>query len=118
MSANVNKLLFRNNKTSVNLRIKNEIWEKYALIKGLLNKFDYTVSSGYEEAEVASDIDDKILVKNIYEYFKLHNMKFNSIQIYMKNNINKNLVVVAPTGMGKTEAARSFLRESMENRGL
>lgn len=105
MAANVNKLLFRNNKTSVNLRIKNEIWEKYALIKGLLNKFDYTVSSGYEEAEVASDIDDKILVKNIYEYFKLHNMKFNSIQIYMKNNINKNLVVVAPTGMGKTEAA-------------
>lgn len=85
MSANVNKLLFRNNKTSVNLRIKNEIWEKYALINGLLNKFDYTVSSGYEEAEVASDIDDKILVKNIYEYFKLHNMKFNSIQIYMKN---------------------------------
>lgn len=50
---------------------------------------------------MASDIDDKILVKNIYEYFKLHNMKFNSIQIYMKNNINKNLVVVAPTGMGK-----------------
>ena len=67
MSANVNKLLFRNNKTSVNLRIKNEIWEKYALIKGLLNKFDYTVSSGYEEAAaqgIIAGINAAMYVKN------------------------------------------------------
>ena len=104
-AANVNKILFRNNETSVNKRLDNNVWEKYALVKGLLNKFDYTVSSGYDKAEQVSDIDNKILVNNIYSYFKSHNMQFNSMQLYMKENINKNLVVVAPTGMGKTEAA-------------
>lgn len=103
--ANANNVLFRNNKTSSYLSLENDLWERYALVKGLLNKFDYTVSSGYDEAEVVSDIDDKILIQNIYEYFKLHNMQFNPMQVYMKGNINKNLVVVAPTGMGKTEAA-------------
>lgn len=104
-AANVNKILFRNNETSVNKRLDNDLWEKYALVKGLLNKFDYTVSSGYDKAEQVSDIDNKILVNNIYSYFKSHNMQFNSMQLYMKENINKNVVVVAPTGMGKTEAA-------------
>ena len=53
-AANVNKILFRNNETSVNKRLDNNVWEKYALVKGLLNKFDYTVSSGYDKAEQVS----------------------------------------------------------------
>ena len=44
--SNLGKLLFRNMGTEEKLRISETEWEKYLLIKGLLNKFDYAVSAG------------------------------------------------------------------------
>lgn len=43
--SNQNKLLYRNNSYTPKAVIASDIWEKYLLIKGLLNKFDYTVWS-------------------------------------------------------------------------
>lgn len=73
------------------------------MIKGLLNKFDYTVSAGYENAESAIDLHEKKLVKNIEKF--LNGKELRPAQKFMKMNTDKNLIVIAPTGSGKTEAS-------------
>lgn len=105
---NRNKLLF-SDASDVQLEsisISENIWCKYMLVKGMLNKFDWTVSSGYEEAELGVDIFEKKLCKNIE--MKMQG-SLRPAQEYMKDNFDKNVVVIAPTGSGKTEAALLWL---------
>ena len=72
------------------------------LVKGMLNKFDWTVSAGYENAEIAPDILEKRLCQNIV---KVWGKSFRPAQQFMIENRERNVVMVAPTGSGKTEAA-------------
>lgn len=99
---NRSHLLFENKSTAENLLIPEEKWNKYLLIKGLLNKFDWTASAGYEDAEDEPDLEKKYLKKMIEQRWgeTLH-----PVQKYMKEHAEDNLVIVAPTGSGKTEAA-------------
>lgn len=113
----INKyLLFRNtgsisgSKYIMSCYDKNEYlheWQEFVLIKGLLNKFDYTVSAGYTEAEDCSDFTTKYLKTSIENIFQQHGLR--PVQEYMRDKCDKNLVVVAPTGMGKTEASLLWL---------
>ena len=82
-------------------------WQEFVLIKGLLNKFDYTVSAGYTEAEDCSAFTTKYLKTSIENIFQQHGLR--PVQEYMRDKCDKNLVVVAPTGMGKTEASLLWL---------
>ena len=115
--SSINKyLLFRNtgsisgNKYIMSCYDKNEYlyeWQEFVLIKGLLNKFDYTVSAGYTEAEDCSDFTTKYLKTSIENIFQQHGLR--PVQEYMRDKCDKNLVVVAPTVMGKTEASLLWL---------
>lgn len=105
--SNQSKLLYRNNSYARREPIEPKVWEEYLLIKGLLNKFDYTVSAGYERAEIEPDLREKKLRKNIETY--LQNKELRPAQKFMMEHKNENLVVVAPTGSGKTEAALLWL---------
>lgn len=101
--SNLDDLLFRNNVYTGKYIPDSNAWKEYLLIKGLLNKFDYTVSAGYENAESVIDIHEKKLVKNIEKF--LNGKELRPAQKFMKMNRDKNLIVIAPTGSGKTEAS-------------
>lgn len=101
--SNLDDLLFRNNVYTGKYIPDSNAWKEYLLIKGLLNKFDYTVSAGYENAESAIDLHEKKLVKNIEKF--LNGKELRPAQKFMKMNTDKNLIVIAHTGSGKTEAS-------------
>ena len=73
----------------------------------MLNKFDYTVSAGYENAELACDIREKRLKKEVESFLEGKDLR--PAQQFMKEHMDDSLVVIAPTGSGKTEAALLWL---------
>lgn len=84
-------------------------WVNYALVIGMLNKFDYHASSeNYQktDAEISpADSEGKYICDKIDDYFKLKNYEYRDIQKYASAHSDENIVIVASTGIGKTEAA-------------
>ncbi|MDP4182734.1 MAG: CRISPR-associated helicase Cas3', partial [Bacillota bacterium] len=68
---------------------------EYVKTKGILNRLDYA-ASGYIDVEVQNNFLLQTLSNIGY--------RWNSLQEYMIDHSDKNVVVVAQTGMGKTEA--------------
>ena len=88
------------------IKSQNEIFKKYILVKGLLNRIDYASSAG-EEIQVERKNDfllDKL--ENMLENWKKKNPQsdWNKLQKYMIKKRDKNVIAIAQTGMGKTEA--------------
>lgn len=100
------ELLFVNSKAYPNVVINEDIWQEYMLIKGMLNKFDWTVSSGKIKSEEKVDFEKKILINNID---KRYGKNMRAVQKYMREKADSNVVIIAPTGSGKTEAALYWL---------
>ena len=75
------------------------------MLKGLLNKIDYAASSYIPVEEKNDFLEEKMddFLKNV---LKKDNPKndWNELQKFMIHNQNENVVVVAQTGYGKTEA--------------
>lgn len=100
------ELLFRNSDLDPNDIVKEDLWYEYMLIKGMLNKFDWTVSSGKIESEEKVEFEKKKLINNID---KRYGKNLRAVQQYMKEKADSNVVIIAPTGSGKTEAALYWL---------
>lgn len=83
-----------------------DLWHEYMLIKGMLNKFDWTVSSGKIGSEENIDFEKKKLINNID---KRYGKNLRTVQQYMREKADSNVVIIAPTGSGKTEAALYWL---------
>ncbi|WP_022819292.1 CRISPR-associated helicase/endonuclease Cas3 [Fusobacterium russii] len=78
----------------------------YILIKGLLNKIDYCASSETDiEIEVQNDFLEESL-KTLLKKWKKTNSEacWNELQQFMLENKDENVISIAQTGMGKTEA--------------
>lgn len=81
---------------------------KYFVIKGLLNKLDYSASAGYEIEEVIeSDVGtktEKFLARTGYQK--------RAVQEHLARHQNDSVIVSSSTGSGKTEAALLWLANS------
>ncbi len=99
---NLNRRLFTLQKGERYLAIEEDIWCRYMLVKGMLNKFDWAVSAGNTESERNPDLIEKKLCANILAALK---GQLRPAQEYMVQNRDRNVIMIAPTGSGKTEAA-------------
>lgn len=85
---------------------KEDVWCEYMLVKGMLNKFDWSVSAGYHVSEIKPDRSERRLCNNIVN--EMHG-ELRPVQEFMLENKDNNVVIVAPTGSGKTEAGLLWL---------
>lgn len=81
-------------------------------IKGYLHKCDYSASSGYT-AEYKNNFLEKSL-ENVLNKWKLDNQdaSWNELQQYCIENKNENIIAIAQTGMGKTEAGLLWIGDN------
>lgn len=90
-----------------------EFWLKFIVIKGMLNKIDYAASTylynkkdiGLETLELIPEDASKGVIKKFGD-------KLKNCQKFMKDNNDKNIIVVASTGIGKTEGALLWAGDS------
>lgn len=103
---------FETNKLKLNTanQIKKFFDDKDAiLIKGLLNKCDYS-SSGESVIEYKNNFLDDGL-RNLLDKWKLKDKDadWNELQNFCVKNRDENIIAVAQTGMGKTEAGLQWI---------
>jgi CRISPR-associated endonuclease/helicase Cas3 len=80
----------------------------YRLLKGLLLRIDHASSS-----KQAKEVEDEPLgdtLNFVDEFFRQKGSSPNKMQIFVRENRDKNLVIIAPTGAGKTEAGFIYLQ--------
>lgn len=82
--------------------------KEYIMVKGLLNKIDHAASAG-----IAVEQKPGGLKKHLKDYFNrvLHSHP-NQLQDYMQAHRQDNNIIVASTGIGKTEGALLWLGEA------
>ena len=81
-------------------------------IKGYLHKCDYSASSGYT-AEYENNFLEKSL-ENVLNKWKLDNQdaSWNELQQYCIEKKNENIIAIAQTSMGKTEAGLLWISDN------
>ena len=93
-----------------------QFWLKFIVVKGMLNKIDYAASAGLDTLELKTENASKY-VENAFKIKKEKdkNITFpNKVQEFMgkEENKDKNIIVVASTGIGKTEGALLWVGDS------
>lgn len=81
----------------------------YILIKGLLNKIDFAASGNYE-----IEYENNFLEESLEKYKQTwgKDADFNELQKFMRKNQNKNVITIAETGYGKTEAGLLWIGDN------
>lgn len=87
----------------------NNLFYESVMVKGLLNRLDYAAS-----AHILVEQENDFLEESLEEMLsswreKIPDAKWNELQEYMIEHREDNVVVVAQTGMGKTEAGLLWL---------
>jgi CRISPR-associated endonuclease/helicase Cas3 len=81
----------------------------YRLLKGLLLRIDHASSS--KHAQDVEDIPPDDTLSFVDEFFRQKGNSPNEMQTFVRENRDKNLVIIAPTGAGKTEAGFIYLQK-------
>lgn len=99
----IDKINFRE---LINRRISDPDMKKYVLIKGLLNKIDYFASAFSKDGMMEIPAEDVYghVGKYVERYFNSEKLALRPIQEFVIKNTDKNLIITASTGIGKTEA--------------
>lgn len=87
----------------VKKRIKegDDLYNEYCLLKGLLHRLDHSSSALLPVEDNTTDNITNYAEKSIID----KGYGLNDLQLFTKENSNKNIIVIGSTGMGKTEAA-------------
>ncbi|MDR1702922.1 MAG: CRISPR-associated helicase Cas3' [Sporomusaceae bacterium] len=88
------------------------IWYHYVVTKGLLNKLDYAASTIIGEEPLAVEIEPINLTEKTQQFMERRGFSLNELQTYLAGCQDKNNIVVAATGFGKTEAGLMWLGEN------
>lgn len=86
-----------------------EIFKKFVMLKGLLNRIDYAASA-YVEVEKKNDFLEEELEN--FKKKKLKISEWNKMQKFMAKNKERNVILKAQTGLGKTEAGLLWIGNS------
>lgn len=81
----------------------------YRLLKGLLLRIDHASSS--KHAQEVEDEPPGDTLNFVDDFFKKQGRTPYEMQIFVRDNRDKNLVIIAPTGAGKTEAGFIYLQK-------
>lgn len=82
----------------------------FVKIKGFLNKIDFTAS-----AHTKVEIEPENLVEKVDHFLNENELDPNNLQNYLKEHQDENHVIIASTGIGKTEAALYWIGK---NKGI
>lgn len=82
-----------------------KVASEFIMTKGLLNKIDFAASSNVQ-VEILPGKLTKLTEESIKPY------KLNELQVYMKENTDENLIIIASTGIGKTEGALLWIGDN------
>lgn len=84
---------------------EDDIYMKYILLKGILHRLDHAASA-HVPIELAVEMD---VSKSVNCFFDNKDIKKRKLQEFVEKHQDKHIVVVAQTGMGKTEAGLLWL---------
>lgn len=84
---------------------------EYIILKGLLNRLDYA-ASGHYNVEYPKTTLNKNVLRALRAKLNNPNLTYNTLQNYTLAHQNDNLVIIAQTGMGKTESALNWLNNN------
>lgn len=86
-----------------------ENFKNYVQLKGLLNRIDFAASAGID-VELENDFLQESMEHQLANFREKNAAAdWNLLQKYMLQHQNENVVVIAETGMGKTEAGLLWL---------
>lgn len=82
---------------------------RFIMLEGLLNRLDYAASAGVP-VETSNDFLENALEDMMKHWQQSQpDTHWNELQLFMRDNADQNVVVIAQTGMGKTEAGLLWL---------
>lgn len=84
------------------------LYEEYCLLKGLLHRLDHSSSAQIEVEDATKEEIAELVERKMTE----KGYQLREIQEFSKKNQNSNLLVVGSTGIGKTEAALLWSKNS------
>lgn len=87
------------------------IYQEYVKLKGLLNRIDFAASGYYQVEFPDSGYLQAKLEQNALGKWRKNNphADWNEMQTWMGNHAEDNIVIIAQTGMGKTEGGLRWL---------
>lgn len=80
---------------------------RYIMVKGLLHKLDYSAS-----ANIDVEIENSGLTKSVINAMTTEGYSLNNLQDYMLKHQDENNIIVASTGIGKTEASLLWIGDN------
>lgn len=85
-----------------------EQWINFAIVMGMLNRFDYHASDNTQNKlpiEIDGSVNGKYINDFILKYFNEKKYSLKECQQYAKSHVDDNIIMIASTGIGKTEAS-------------